>query len=870
MFAIAATVFPTTAASSRACSPAHAQADSGEVRRAEEIAARMVTRLQAQDDESAEAAFLEFERLWRTEPANPAEWSAETWCLYAEAVAHFAVDTTWVHAFPEPPFEMLERLASTSSCDGDPEALLDLQMAAAILLRDRLAFAEARRRMEQLLERPTTPREHRSRLWTELGYDCLALGDYDAALEALECGLIENDALHAGPRRDFHQDLNAFELELLRTRIEIEIGRPDRAARALERARRVEPFIADPYSREQLLSNEVDLAFATDDKEAAIARLESGRAEGWLPPHLLERLGFAYLYSGDGVDVADDRAREIFELTRAHPEANSETLCSVSLGLAAIERRAGRLEEAGRWLDEARTSRDAALRTELAVESAALAVASGERGDELEDEWRALIECYDEALARWSSIPAQPDGIGYTNYVQRRALLSELIRLELARDPQRGVERALEHVVRAEALGSLARALSDDPPNHRTAIASLCSERSGVLIYLPGPERGFVIAADSERADAAELGPTRVWRVHQSALMTLLSLPPAKERYPERRLANYRRRVHELSQALLPEAVQRRLEGWDSVTIVGLDMLGYVPFECLEANGEELGLAKAVAYLPSLVLAELLEHRSRTTGASGFGLRLFAAPAEPLDAAARYGWSKVEWSERRARRLEDIWDGALRISRQEGATLAALRSDAGSELAVLEILSHGFYDPTRSPPVGIAMTPDTLHDGYVYASDLVGLRVPPIVALAVCGAARGPLRSGDDGAGHLGGAFLRAGANVVLLASLDIEQSTTEALLDETYRGMTRDGASVAEALRRARVKLAASPHASDPYYRNLLHAVGLGRTRAPARASASPPGEFGPRRVWIGLSVLALACGAAWLRWRRRAAALS
>lgn len=782
--------------------------------------------LAAGDEPSWELAIAALEQLHAIDAAGEVEWSPYAWRAWSWSAVQIATDPIWWAALPEGPDELLARLASDPRSVAQWEVALGIESALCVRLRDVGELREALTRSVRLLERSQMAGEQRCHLWTDVARDHAALGDYAAALAALECASVELDALPSEATDPAKATVRAFDLASARMRLEIELGRPDRAALALQQARELALLISDDLSREQLWRDEADFAFASDDYDSLIERLEAERARDGISLALTERLGFAHLNAHSDDASALERARELLEQVAEHAQSNPLLRASALVGLGSLHRRAGEFDAAAQRLERARSGADAALALELAAERGALALDRGERGAELADERSELLASFEHTLARWASIPPQPDGVGFTNYIERRALLIELIRVEAAHDREHGVERALAQLLRAEALGSLARELQVQASEPEVLRAKLSAPRRGVLLFLPGPQRGCVFTLGPERIELFEIPASDRWREDQRALCSLLGAPPERERDAARRARTYAELVRRLSEQLLPPLVCAQIEAWDELTVVGLDMLGYLPFECLEVGGQELGLAKAVAYGPSLLLLDTLEERWRSRGSPRrFGLRSIAAPADPHDAAQRFGWSPIVWDGRRQRRMSELWNESARFASGTGATWSALRDDSGGELAVLEILAHGFYDSSRSPPVGIALAPDRVHDGYIGAQQIAELRAPPIVSFAVCGAARGPLRSGDEATGHLGGAALRAGASVVLLAALDIEQAPTEALLDRTYEALAGAGATTARALQQARLELSRSASHSDPYYRNLLHCVGLGHT---------------------------------------------
>src|SRR6185436_4004578 len=67
---------------------------------------------------------------------------------------------------------------------------------------------------------------------------------------------------------------------------------------------------------------------------------------------------------------------------------------------------------------------------------------------------------------------------------------------------------------------------------------------------------------------------------------------------------------------------------WKGVYVVGADLLGGVPFECLRVKGRELGTTAALAYLPSIPVGLALS-RMQAGSAKGLGVLLLAAPTIP-------------------------------------------------------------------------------------------------------------------------------------------------------------------------------------------------------------------------------------------------
>jgi CHAT domain-containing protein len=137
------------------------------------------------------------------------------------------------------------------------------------------------------------------------------------------------------------------------------------------------------------------------------------------------------------------------------------------------------------------------------------------------------------------------------------------------------------------------------------------------------------------------------------------------------------------------------------------------------------------------------------------------------------------------------------------------------------ILSHGLRDPTDERPSQILLAAPGGGADPLSCDEVEALVSPPVVFLGVCGSARGPAREGTGPAAHLGGAFLLAGADAVVLSDADLSLGPT-VLLAEAFLGRLRAGDGPAEAMREARLALLAAGW-SDPHDWGSMRVVGLG-----------------------------------------------
>jgi hypothetical protein len=205
-------------------------------------------------------------------------------------------------------------------------------------------------------------------------------------------------------------------------------------------------------------------------------------------------------------------------------------------------------------------------------------------------------------------------------------------------------------------------------------------------------------------------------------------------------------------------------------------------------------------------------------------LDVLAAPTDSRAVLDRsWGWSAIAWDPSHEARLRAaLGSGSVRVFIGDAASLVTLSEHRDPGADVVEVMAHGFYEPLSEPPAGVALAECPGSDGLVHATDLLDIASGRLTVLAVCGAGRTPLRSGDDGVSNLSGAFLRAGAQCIVLSPVDLDQSATEELLLEFY-GKLAQGRSPAEAMLSARRKLSKSERFADPFYHSMLQVVGLG-----------------------------------------------
>lgn len=659
-----------------------------------------------------------------------------------------------------------------------------------------------------------------------------------------------------------------------RASLAFERGLPDLAAAAVAEAEELARDTENALAVHAATFASLRLDTVLDRKAEAIARFEAfaaGPAAAWLEregftgrtEQLAIRAAMAVLQDPDA--AASDAARATGWLDAAllsDTTSVDEKRLARNVKLAWLLDQ-GRLDDAAGLLAEAEADLSAladsgAALNERSLHLAALAVRhaslAGSQPGVLAERCEALRSLFDEMLARWAEQPAGRSGVGPLFFADRRMALAELIgaTVALRREPE-PESAALQHVIRAQSLGSLARELGAGEVTAAEVRSTLAGPERGVLVFVPGAAAShvFAVAADRTRHSRIEAGAFTIDRLRRRLLVAMQAVRGGSGGAALRgELADARAR---LSRALLPDSVREALSGWRHVTVVGLESLGYLPFEYLESSdGRALGIARSVGYLPSLPVGVWLarERPARAPRPAGQGRVLLAACPDLVLADPPRGFSPLPFGAAEKAQLADGLEAA-RVGWLTGGEAAFDRILAldPADHDVLQILAHGVRDEHRDDPQGVA-----LPGGHLWGPDLERRALPGLVVLTACRAGRGRLRRGDDGRHLWSGAALVGGARAVVLPWLEVDYRATLAFSAAMHGELFGAGVAVEEALRRARARcLADDPEAIDPF---LFHLVGLGE---------APLAEPAPRSRAVAWWLLALAVALApLLLWRR------
>lgn len=443
----------------------------------------------------------------------------------------------------------------------------------------------------------------------------------------------------------------------------------------------------------------------------------------------------------------------------------------------------------------------------LAVHAMRLARATGATDDERKEALARLQEAYGAQLAAWKSARTRSGGVGFLNYSSRRSVVGELIRETIAGSASPALdETVLEPLFRGEAVGTLARQL-DAPAATLDAIRSeILRDDFGWIAFVPAWQSTHVFAVDRDEIVHAEIAWCYLSEPLRNDLgdRVALVIPRGDAAAVAKHRAAVEREASTWSERLIPPNIRRKLSRWSGCYVTGLELLGNPPIEVLPLDGRPLGVAKAIARVPSMTVALALARRPKiASGADSPALRLIAAPElddKTKELAGRLPALSLGDASKRA--LLEPFDGSL-VEQHFGAnaTLDALRDGASRPPRILHVLAHAIERLDREDFATLVLAGTDDERGFVSPTDGNSWLRANVLILSACAAARGPSRIGDDGAAQFVGAGFRAGARCVLAADERIELEATIEFGRLVHRELAR-GTDAAEAVRRAREQM--------------------------------------------------------------------
>ena len=676
--------------------------------------------------------------------------------------------------------------------------------------------AEVRRVVAEDLAFIEEPKD-RFDLLLRAAQSAIAMGDFDAA----ERGIAQAEEEIAG------QNAPILESRLLTGKTELHrgLGLLDEAVQDVTQHLALLPELPVSY-RARAQRHYCEILLAVGQAERASARIEQLLAEDGLfgdfgRAQLLSILGIAQYVRALWGELPPSVARATLLVVADMEELPVDDRELALLSLAELELAEDELERSDEWLGRLSTER-AGRRPEFHARLAALRHRRASHGNDEEEKQRAyrdLVQSWQSFLESWRSVQVRGGGVGFLEFGPRRVIASELVRATIARYPgEAGRFAALQHVLEAQELGHFARSAGYRPTPLGDVLDELTDASSGLLVFLSGHRATHVFALDAEEIVHAEIPGPHVLREAAAPWLDELNHRPRRDRSPKR--ADVHALGEPLAKLLFPAEVRERIASWDAVTVIGLAFLRRLPLECLpfgaQSAAESLGTSKAISQLPSMPVGMVLRERSLPEKGE-LDLVLLAAPKfspQVLESVEAIPY-QPEHAERLTRGFAS--ERVLEPVRDE-ATRTVLLDPRLETAALLHLFTHGVSLTDRSRTSALALAPTTKDDSGVLDCEFVENHVaaPPVVLLSACRAGAGRTRWGDDGPAHLGGAFLAAGAQVVVLSPVALEL-VAQSRFAEHFQLRLLAGDSVREAARAARAALAKRSGTEHPYFGRVI-----------------------------------------------------
>ncbi len=288
----------------------------------------------------------------------------------------------------------------------------------------------------------------------------------------------------------------------------------------------------------------------------------------------------------------------------------------------------------------------------------------------------------------------------------------------------------------------------------------------------------------------------------------------------------------------LPAPVRPMLGRVQRVVVCPAADLHRLPFAALRIDGQALGVAKELTNVPSLAILRELSTRAST----GNGLVLVHSP-DATPAQAQLHLRPLRFSEREASLVAANYE-VLAARHGPGATFTNLRADLETHVGrvgVVHLSAHAVEHP-GIPSRSLLM----LSDGPADMRSMADLQLRgSLVVLSNC-LSLGAEASGGEGVNGLIWGPLAAGARAVVASQWPVNQQATADLMGQ-FHYFRSHGNSDAEAMRRARERLASADNYKHPFYWAGFDVVG-----APAEGRSA--GSWGYGWLLAAAGVL-LAC---------------
>lgn len=679
--------------------------------------------------------------------------------------------------------------------------------------------------------------------WTERASLRRVCGDITGCFEDV-------DRWRASARSNEPTPWAEYLLSLVLLQLEIDLGRLDRAD---HHARRIRALVAEDPEGDLAASTDLSIAqlMAAKGLHSAARRRARAAIEAFPEEDRWTRRGKRLLgdlkleeaaailrapSDSESLERADDWLREL-----TGPSGPIEKTRRM---VAAVERadlllRLDRPDEARALLEESAEGLRADARAtvfEMRFAERRYDIAHRLGDEDLRLSARADLEGAVEGMFEsWGELDLLPGGVGFLHYAGRRRTISLLVD-DILSDPEGEVDDALELVLRADALASLARKVGA-PAVTPAQLRSFCARsNAAVVVFLSGADKThrFLVTGEGTRHDVCS-GADELEPVLERAARVLSS--PTVEATTK----NGSGPLELLAREFVPEEIYRDPSRYSSVHFAGTEVIGVVPLEALVIGDDALGLTVPIAHLPSAAATLEIARRSPPRRAKEKrNVQMFAL------SGVEHGGIGIDFRPSEFETIAAAAGGAIerRAAKNSNAQVFLDQATSASDLFIA--WSHGVVDMRETIPAGIFVLADEksppLRPGGPVVPEglelLNGMRIqehlsaagpaaaPRVVLLAACDMGRSHARKGDPAIGDLGGIFLGVGSSAVVLSDRPIEREAAYLFVKAFARAYSGEGKAAGVAALEARRAVASRPGFEHPHYWAALQLVGWGGAR--------------------------------------------
>ncbi|MDZ7270303.1 MAG: CHAT domain-containing protein [candidate division KSB1 bacterium] len=405
--------------------------------------------------------------------------------------------------------------------------------------------------------------------------------------------------------------------------------------------------------------------------------------------------------------------------------------------------------------------------------------------------------------------------------LERLAELEErLSRKDLSEGHKRSAAQELSQTI--AGLGNLRSELAHENPRYAQllypeplpmdALQGDLPERAVFLQFFLGDQRSYLWAVTRDTVLMYALPSRGDIERHAAFYVDLLSATPP--------IASWAEAGHHLFCELFGQLPREMLR--ERHLIIAPDgVLNYLPFGALLIQTPDYFLANdcAISYAPSASARHMLRQwYDERPGSWQYQIVALGDPELP-----RQTWESA--SSFNLKRLKHARHEVKRVARlfPQHTALARVGHDANESFAkgqqvrharFVHFATHSVLDETVLCRSGLLLAPDKEagEDGHLRMSEVFDLRLDAeLVVLSACQTARGRLFRGE-GVRGLTSAFLYAGASSVLVSLWNVDDRSTQRLMEAFYRHLAQ-GVTKADALHRAQTELRRDKAYAHPFY---------------------------------------------------------